>query len=436
MFRGCPDVSDRAARPLCCAGRLAAALPLRARARQEAVHETSTRSAERRRARRLARADGHRRLGGHVPRSRGRSTRISSPRSSSALDLDGSVYVTDNFAGTLQPHRARRHLLDAVHDLDAGQRGRRGLHVPRHRVLRRDDRATGSPAEEDRPPRQRQPARRPRRPRGVDEPRRRPAATASPICPQTARRSCRRSSRARTTGGAYTGEVYSHPYATLGTPIGTVVADAGANALLTVDARGKVRTLATLPAQPSVVGDWATTIGLPAVRRRTRVQRGSPCRRMSSSGPTAGSTSSLLPGGPEFPARGRARLGGQGEPVHRQGRDGGHRTRWLPPTSRSRRAATSTSPSCENDRISVIKKGSSTPRAVPRGRCAGRGRVVAVRDLRDGRRRSGVQRRPHGSAAPADGRRRAVPVLTHARGGRALQRPPFLCAEAAALDPG
>jgi hypothetical protein len=61
----------------------------------------------------------------------------------------------------------------------------------------------------------------------------------------------------------YDGLVDSHPYATLGSPLGTIVADAGANALLSIDARGTVRTIAVLPPQPTVVGDWALALGVP-----------------------------------------------------------------------------------------------------------------------------------------------------------------------------
>jgi hypothetical protein len=62
----------------------------------------------------------------------------------------------------------------------------------------------------------------------------------------------------------YDGLVDSHPYATLGTPLGTVVADAGSNALFTVDRRGTVRTLAVLPPQRVTVGEWGAGLGLPA----------------------------------------------------------------------------------------------------------------------------------------------------------------------------
>ncbi len=104
-------------------------------------------------------------------------------------------------------------------------------------------------------------------------------------------------------GGAYTGEVYSHPYATIGTPVGTVVADAGANAILTVDFRGKVRTLATLPPQPSVVGDWAVELGLPAcVVGHTYAWEAVPTD--VELGADGWIYASLLPGGPETPAAG------------------------------------------------------------------------------------------------------------------------------------
>lgn len=119
-------------------------------------------------------------------------------------------------------------------------------------------------------------------------------------------------------GARSTGEVYSHPYATADARAGrTVVADAGANALLTVDARGRVSTLAVLPAQPYVVTAGAAAgFGLPdcavgetwwfeAVPTDVEV------------GPDGDVYASLLPGGPEDPS-----LGARGSVVRVDARTG------------------------------------------------------------------------------------------------------------------
>lgn len=63
---------------------------------------------------------------------------------------------------------------------------------------------------------------------------------------------------------SYTGLVDSHAYSVTQWGRKWVVADAGANALLTVDSRGNVGTLAVLPAQPTTItAAMATALGLP-----------------------------------------------------------------------------------------------------------------------------------------------------------------------------
>ncbi|BDV29943.1 ScyD/ScyE family protein [Microbacterium terricola] len=102
---------------------------------------------------------------------------------------------------------------------------------------------------------------------------------------------------------SYTGEVYSHPYATLGTPLGTVVADAGGNALLTVSSRGTVRTLAVLPPQRAIIGEWALELGLPECSLGHPYDF-EPVPTDVELGPDGWLYVSLLPGGPETPAAG------------------------------------------------------------------------------------------------------------------------------------
>ena len=63
---------------------------------------------------------------------------------------------------------------------------------------------------------------------------------------------------------SYTGAVDSHAYSVTQWGKRWIVADAGANALLTVDNRGTVGTLAVLPAQPATItADMAAAVGLP-----------------------------------------------------------------------------------------------------------------------------------------------------------------------------
>lgn len=73
------------------------------------------------------------------------------------------------------------------------------------------------------------------------------------------------------TGGAatYTGMIDSHPYSVARSGSGWLVADAGANAILRVDAQGHVSTVSVLPAQPvtltqAMVDGLAQGMGMPA----------------------------------------------------------------------------------------------------------------------------------------------------------------------------
>jgi len=105
--------------------------------------------------------------------------------------------------------------------------------------------------------------------------------------------------------GRYTGEVYSHPYATASRSGGrTVVADAGGNALLQVGPTGRVRTLAVLPAQPATVtAELAAGTGLPdcVVGAQYWFE---PVPTDVEVGPDGSLYVSLLPGGPEDPSLG------------------------------------------------------------------------------------------------------------------------------------
>ncbi|MCK0117559.1 ScyD/ScyE family protein [Isoptericola sp. S6320L] len=98
----------------------------------------------------------------------------------------------------------------------------------------------------------------------------------------------------------YTGIVESHPYATTTTHRGTTyVADAAANAILSVDHRGKVRTAAVLPAQPvRITAAAAEAQGLPScvVGHKYWFE---PVPTDVEVGPFGLLYVSLLPGGPE-----------------------------------------------------------------------------------------------------------------------------------------
>ncbi len=63
---------------------------------------------------------------------------------------------------------------------------------------------------------------------------------------------------------SYTGQIDSHAYSVAAYGSGWIVADAGANALLTVSHKGKLRTLAVLPPQPAQISaEAAAALGLP-----------------------------------------------------------------------------------------------------------------------------------------------------------------------------
>lgn len=63
----------------------------------------------------------------------------------------------------------------------------------------------------------------------------------------------------------YTGIVDSHPYASVATKQGVYVADAGANAILKVDGKGTISTVAVLPPTPPIVAsqEMAAGLGIP-----------------------------------------------------------------------------------------------------------------------------------------------------------------------------
>jgi hypothetical protein len=101
----------------------------------------------------------------------------------------------------------------------------------------------------------------------------------------------------------YNGKLDSHPYATLGTPIGTVIADAGANALLSVDRWGNIRTVAVFAPQPAALTDEvAAELGAPACAGQT--YNWEPVPTDVELGPDGWLYVTLLPGGPEGPALG------------------------------------------------------------------------------------------------------------------------------------
>lgn len=102
----------------------------------------------------------------------------------------------------------------------------------------------------------------------------------------------------------YTGITDSHPYATTRARGTTYVADAGMNAVLSVSDRGKVRTVAVLPAQPVVLTAEAVAAdGLPdCLVGETYWFESVPTD--VEKGPRGRLYVSTLPGGPEDPSLG------------------------------------------------------------------------------------------------------------------------------------
>ncbi|GAA1982167.1 ScyD/ScyE family protein [Isoptericola halotolerans] len=99
--------------------------------------------------------------------------------------------------------------------------------------------------------------------------------------------------------GRYTGIVESHPYATTSHWGTTFVADAAANTILSVDHKGKIRTVAVLPAQPvKITAAAAEAQGLPScvVGHKYWFE---PVPTDVEVGPHGLLYVSLLPGGPE-----------------------------------------------------------------------------------------------------------------------------------------
>jgi hypothetical protein len=98
---------------------------------------------------------------------------------------------------------------------------------------------------------------------------------------------------------SYPGIVESHPYATTSHRGTTYVADAAGNTILSVDHRGKIRTVAVLPAQPvTVTAEAAAGAGMPAcvVGKKYWFE---PVPTDVEVGPLGVLYVSLLPGGPE-----------------------------------------------------------------------------------------------------------------------------------------
>lgn len=98
---------------------------------------------------------------------------------------------------------------------------------------------------------------------------------------------------------SYPGHVDSHPYASVVSHGTTYVADAGANAIFAVSPRGRVRTVATLPAAAhTLTADEAAGLGLdPCFAGRTYYFEGVPTD--VELGPDGRLVVTSLPGGPE-----------------------------------------------------------------------------------------------------------------------------------------
>jgi hypothetical protein len=103
----------------------------------------------------------------------------------------------------------------------------------------------------------------------------------------------------------YTGIIDSHPYAIAPTPWGWYVADAGGNSILFVDWKGRVKTVAVLPAQDPLVvtAEAAAATGLPpCIKDSTFIAE--PVPTDVEIGKDGYLYVSTLPGGPEDPSLG------------------------------------------------------------------------------------------------------------------------------------
>lgn len=104
-------------------------------------------------------------------------------------------------------------------------------------------------------------------------------------------------------GPRYTGLVDSHAYSVASYRNGWLVADAGANDLLSVSTRGRIRTMATFPAQPhTVTAQEATALGTPCLAGVTYDFEAVPTD--VEVGPDGMIYVTTLPGGPEGPELG------------------------------------------------------------------------------------------------------------------------------------
>ena len=123
-------------------------------------------------------------------------------------------------------------------------------------------------------------------------------------------------------GATMKGGVDSHPYSVASLGHGSwVVADAGGNDLLKVDAKGHVSVIAVMPRQPTVITkDIAQSLGLPKCVVGVTYNF-EPVPTDVEVGPGGQLYVSLLPGGPEDPS-----LGARGS-IYRVNPANGHRTK-------------------------------------------------------------------------------------------------------------
>ena len=116
---------------------------------------------------------------------------------------------------------------------------------------------------------------------------------------------CQRQAFEQLGGANYRGQVDSHPYSVAALPGDAwVVADAGGNDLLEVDAYGKITVVSVLPRQPSVItAEAAAGLGLPdcVVGATYNIEAVPTDVEVAADGRLI---VSLLPGGPEDPSLG------------------------------------------------------------------------------------------------------------------------------------